>query len=369
MSRQCRRSHGVHPADYLSGDPRARGSSHGTVNRFTRPAGPDAAWLAAGRYTLAAIHSGPLRMDASLKQRLVGAAVLVALAVIFLPMLIGGPDSDTSTVGVSTDVPDRGDRQLETRELALVPPAPAASQDAIVDEDSSRVATVDMTGVPARVDALTGTPAASVTPAAVPAPASKPPVTPAPVAPAATGAPAPAASHPATTTAGRWAVNLGSYANAANATALVAQLRQQQLAAYTETVSLDGKSVQRVRLGPFAQRSEAESARLSVLKIRTDLPTGVISLEGENAPPAAKPAVAEGFAVQIGALRVRADAEDLRDRARAAGFSSYVERTDTAAGVLWRVRLGPELQRANAERLQGEAKAKLGVEANVVPHP
>ena len=311
-------------------------------------------------------------MDASLKQRLVGAAVLVALAVIFLPMLIGGPDGDTDSVTVPTDVPDRGDRQLETRELALVPPVPTPGQNAVVDEDPNRVAIVDMTAAPARVDALTGAAPGSEPPAVVPAISSAPAVAPSAPARAPADAPAPATSqpaHPIATAAGRWAVNLGSYANAANATALVTQLRQQQLAAYSETVSLDGKSVQRVRLGPFAQRSEAESARLSVLKIRTDLPTGVISLEGESAPPAAKPAVAEGFAVQIGALRERADAEALRDRARTAGFSSYVERTDTDAGVLWRVRIGPELQRANAERLQGEAKAKLGIDANVVAHP
>lgn len=317
-------------------------------------------------------------MDASLKQRLVGAAVLVALAVIFLPMLIGGPDGDTDTVRVPTDVPDRADRQLETRELALVPPVPTATQGAIADEDPNRVATVDMTAAPVRVDALADTPDANVTPAATP-PMSSPPTSSSPTSspPGAASAPDASASapeaakpaHPVATTAGRWAVNLGSYANAVNATALVTQLRQQKFAVYSETVSLDGKSVQRVRLGPFAQRSEAESARLSVLKIRTDLPTGVISLEGESTPPAAKPAVAEGFAVQIGALRVRADAEALRDRARAAGFSSYVERTDTDAGVLWRVRLGPELQRVNAERIQDEARTKLGVDANVVPHP
>lgn len=348
------------------------------VNRCTSPADPDAAGLLAGRYTLAAIDSGPLRMDASLKQRLVGAAVLVALAVIFLPMLIGGPDGDTDTVRVPTDVPDRADRQLETRELALVPPVPTAAQGAIADEDPNRVATVDMTAAPVRVDALADTPDANVTAAATP-PMSSPPTSSSPTSSPPGAASAPDASafapepakpaYPAATTAGRWAVNLGSYANAVNATALVAQLRQQKFAVYSETVSLDGKSVQRVRLGPFAQRSEAESARLSLLKVRTDLPTGVISLEGERVPPAAKPAVAEGFAVQIGALRVRADAEALRDRARAAGFSSYVERTDTDAGVLWRVRLGPELQRVNAEKIQDEARSKLGVDANVVPHP
>ena len=313
-------------------------------------------------------------MDTRLKQRLIGAAVLVALAVIFLPMLIGGPEPDAGTSTVPVDVPARDDRRFETRDLTLAPPAPVPAPpapDAAPVAPEDRVATVDTTGAPARIDAVSGAPvgtqAAPAPQAAAPTrrPVSRPTPDPAPAAP-----PAAPPDVPAATASGRWAVNLGSYANAANANALVAQLRQQRLPAYAEQVALNGKSAQRVRLGPFAQRSEAESARLSVQKSRSDLPTSIVSLEGERAPPpAARPAPAEGFAVQIGALRTEADANALRDRARAAGFASYVERTGTANGTLWRVRVGPELQRANADRLKGEVKAKLGIDGNVVPHP
>ena len=73
--------------------------------------------------------------------------------------------------------------------------------------------------------------------------------------------------------------------------------------------------------------------------------------------------------MQIGALRTEADANALRDRARAAGFATYVERTNTASGTFWRVRVGPELQRANADKLKREVRTKLGIDGNVVPHP
>lgn len=336
-------------------------------------------------------------MDANLKQRLVGAAVLVALAVIFLPMLIGGPDHETNGPQVSTDIPARGDRQLVTRELPLAPALPTVSTEvdtAVAAEN--RVATVDMMNAPARVDALSGNevnaasaasgdvvaPAGAVTNSGTPATPVPAPVatTPTSVAPAAVPpppastpvvapAPAPPPTLPAASANGNWAVNLGSYGNAANASALVSQLRGQKFDVYSEAINLDGKSVQRVRLGPYAGRAQAESARLSVLKLRSDLPTSVVSLEGEPASPTAKPAVAAGFAVQLGALATQADANALRDRARAAGFSSYVERVATGSGVLWRVRLGPELQRANAEKLKSDAKIKLGVDGNVVAHP
>lgn len=320
-------------------------------------------------------------MDTSLKQRLVGAAVLVALAVIFLPMLIGGPGSDTTASRVSTEIPDRDDRQFVRKELPLTPPAPVVPETR--QDDPDRVTTLDMTGEAPRRDALSGdvvgaaaseavrsgTVTSAPAPVVVPAATSKAPVATKPeVTPVAPAAPAPAAA-PATPATGSWAVNLGSYANAANATALVAQLRQRGLAVYSENVTLDGKAVQRVRLGPYAQRSEAESARLSLRRIRTDLPTSVVSLEGEAAPAVAKPAVAGGFAVQLGALSSQSDAEALRERARKAGFPAYVERVQISTGTLWRVRVGPELQRANAEQLRTRLKAELGLDGNVVPHP
>ena len=43
-------------------------------------------------------------METALKQRLVGAMVLVALAVIFLPMLIKGPAPESGVGDVSLDM-------------------------------------------------------------------------------------------------------------------------------------------------------------------------------------------------------------------------------------------------------------------------
>lgn len=308
-----------------------------------------------------------------MKQRLIGAAVLVALAVIFLPMLIGGPEPEPGSTAVPLGVPERDSRSFETRDLTLAPPAPQRPVPAEA-ADPDRIVTVDTTDAPTRLDAVSGAPVGTAAPApeSTPQP-SAPPVAPTPVAPAPAPASRPAAvpaeAAPAAT-AGRWAVNLGSYANAANASSLVTQLRGRRLPAYAESLNLDGKPVQRVRVGPYAQRSEAESARLTVLKIRSDVPTAIVSLDGEENPPAAaRPGVAEGFAVQVGAFRGEADANALRDRARAAGFSSYVERVGTASGTLWRVRLGPELQRERAEKLKVDAQTRLGLDGNVVPHP
>lgn len=58
-------------------------------------------------------------MDSALKQRLIGAGVLVLLAVIFLPMLVTGPapDSSKEMQGVPSDVPAVPDAQVDSREM------------------------------------------------------------------------------------------------------------------------------------------------------------------------------------------------------------------------------------------------------------
>ena len=308
-----------------------------------------------------------------MKPRLIGAAVLIALAVIFLPMLVDGPEPQGGTSSVPLDIPTPPERDFETRELPLTPAAPVAATTPPLSDDPNRVATVDVPHTP-REDAA---PEGDVVPAPV---TQAPPATPPAIPPAATAPPAAAVPQPATPPVapvaaspdGRYVVNLGSYANLANARALIASMKAAGLPAYGDDVQSAGNPALRVRLGPFAQRGEAESARLNALRVRKDLPTSVVALDGEPASTAAapvRPAVAAGFAVQIGALKSETDAIALRDRARGAGFTTYVERVNTEAGVLWRVRIGPEIQRANADRIKGEVKAKLQIDGNVVSHP
>ncbi|WP_313401664.1 SPOR domain-containing protein, partial [Stenotrophomonas sp.] len=88
------------------------------------------------------------------------------------------------------------------------------------------------------------------------------------------------------------------------------------------------------------------------------------------APAPAAPAASNvGFAVQLGAFGQAADANALRDRVRAAGFSAFVEQVRTDNGVLNRVRVGPVANRAAAEQLKAQVAAKVGVAGMVRPHP
>lgn len=354
-------------------------------------------------------------MDASLKQRLVGAAVLVALAVIFLPMLVKGPAPDSGVTGVSMKVPaePKPESGTVTQDLPLVVPgqAPAGG----------------VSGMPATLPVTPGEPAADNAPDA-----------------------APATTPLAAVAAGDYAVSFGNYASEADADKVIAALRAAGLPGYREPVTLAGKPAQRVRIGPFADRAVAESARLRAGQVRTDVDTRVVVLDAAAdapaattvttataapaapvpatparpevpaTPPAPKPAataaaapakavekaadkpadkpapkVAEkpaaaaspaqtpkaeppasapanpantGFVVQIGAFASAPDALAQRDALRKAGFNAFTDTVPGPNGTLTRVRVGPVLTRAEADALKARLKA-AGKDGMVRPHP
>lgn len=330
-------------------------------------------------------------MEPALKQRLIGATVLVALAVIFLPMLIKGPAPESGVSDVPLQLPDTPDGDYETRELPLVSPGEPAEGGALgLETGPDKLPTVD-------------------------ADAAKP-------------APADSGMMPAPTAGGSHAVTFGSYATAADAERVVSALIASQLPGYQEPVkTASGRTLYRVLIGPYSTQAIAESARLRASHVRDDVDAKVIVLDAReddgapaaasvsqpaplassavskpvalaDAPPASaarasdapkpaavtpkpvastavqvptpKPAASNvGFAVQLGAFSNAEEATRLRDRARAAGFSAFVESVRTDKGTLSRVRVGPVADRAAAERLQAQVAAKLGVSGIVRPHP
>jgi cell division septation protein DedD len=324
--------------------------------------------------------------------------VLVALAMIFLPMLLKGPDvAEPDAARVPLDMPAAPDQAFETREVPLTLPAPEVPEDGVLgtsprpsaSDDPNAVATVDQTDLPparvdvgpeaddgpvAAVDAATGLPdpAPAQEPETPPTPAPAPAPAPAPVAAAPTPAPA-AAPLPAATAGGRYVVNVGSFSNLANARALADKLRSRGLPLTSESVDVGGKPAMRLRVGPYGDRTAAEAARLRVETV-TGGSAAVVALDAAPtsapAPARASTAPTVGFAVQLGALSSEADANALRDRARAAGFIAFHQRVNTDRGAVWRVRVGPEADRAAAERLREDVRSKLSMpDAIVVPHP
>ncbi|WP_127167439.1 SPOR domain-containing protein, partial [Xanthomonas euvesicatoria] len=188
-------------------------------------------------------------MDTALKQRLIGAIVLVALAVIFLPMLVKGPAPSSGVADVPLEAPAApANGEFETRELPLVTPGNAPAGGAL-----------GMAGAPAPVQ---NSPDA----ADLAAPSSTP------------SAPEVAA--------GNYAVNFGAYATSADADAVIARLKQAQLPGFSEKTQINGRPAWRVRVGPYADQAQAESARLQAVKVRSDVNAQVVTLDANAAAPA-----------------------------------------------------------------------------------
>ena len=183
------------------------------------------------------------------------------------------------------------------------------------------------------------------------------------------------------------------------------KLRAVNLPVTTDRIALVSGSATRLRVGPYADRASAEAARLRAEGV-TGGTANVVVLDAKPAAPdqskvaasqpaaakapatavkpaasaakpatpatteTAKPAVsAAGFAVQLSAPSVEADAMALRDRARAAGFSSFVQKIETDTGTRFRVRVGPVADRSAAEALRDAANGKLGTKGIIVTNP
>ncbi|MGE7960330.1 SPOR domain-containing protein [Pseudomonas sp. NPDC089530] len=196
-------------------------------------------------------------LDNVYKQRMVGALVLVALAVIFLPMLFSREDEQRHVVVEAPAVPQTPAVTQVQVEPVVVPepqvlPQEPASSDEVVAQQAAPSA-----------------PIAPSAPVAPPVVASKPVAPPPAPAPAPKPAPAqPIAAAPAKpdTTTSRvdanglsvsWSVQLASLSSRESAESLQKTLRSQGYNAYIR--SADGKN--RVFVGPLIERAEAERLR------------------------------------------------------------------------------------------------------------
>lgn len=352
-----------------------------------------------------------------MKTRLLGAAVLFVLAAIFLPMIFSGksptPGEDQS---VSLAIPPAPDRDLQTRTMSLTRDAAGSSAPAIAGSaapgqhsgtvvtpgSGSQLATVNIASQrPGDVGSDAGAvqkaasdaasagavttgsgaspsqpvipvqpkPDARVTPAK---PIAKAVVQTKPVvAPAQAAMPAEAAANSGGSS---YTINLSAYASSAGAANLERRVRALGYPVAGRPLTQAGQQRTLVMAGPFATRTAAEAARLKIIQSIPGVPA---RLEQGASDASAAPAAASspgkpqagGWAVQLAAMSSQADANALRDKLRAAGFDGFVDSVVSGGKRLWRVRAGPQTQRADAQRVHDQIQTKLGINGNIVPVP
>jgi len=183
-------------------------------------------------------------MDFLLKQRLVGAIVLVALGVIFIPVLLEGPKQ--TLVPEMEALPEPIDRQLSKPLGAF--PAP----DAIPAEPEESIVLADPEPEPEPADETRlEEPSTPVQPVSQPEPLSPPP--------------APEEKPLKPGPLGSWVLQAGSFSSEQNALRLRDKLREAGFVTQVEKARIGGKSHYRVRVGPFLERTDAEKSRKQLL--------------------------------------------------------------------------------------------------------
>ncbi|NMX67196.1 SPOR domain-containing protein [Pseudomonas sp. WS 5111] len=195
-------------------------------------------------------------LDSAYKQRMVGALVLVALAVIFLPMLFSRQDEQRQVTVEAPAAPQAPVMPQVQVEPVVVPEPQALPEEEPVPTDTE-IAEQQAPSAPIQPSVPVVKPAPAPVVAAkpaTPAPAPKP-VAPQPAAP---GKPDVGQSRidpnglPIS-----WSVQVASLSNRESAEALQKTLRSQGYNAYIRTA--DGKN--RVFVGPLIERAEADRLR------------------------------------------------------------------------------------------------------------
>jgi DedD protein len=174
-------------------------------------------------------------MDRTIKERLVGAIVLVVLAVLVVPVFLDGPPQESEVIVETLALPGQEGQVTERKTIVLernrsepVPasangaePKPVAAEPEVIAEPPVKV-------VNKPVDKADEKPAET------------------PVVPTATEG-------------GLWAVQLGSFSNHENARKMGDELRKANYAAFeSKLVTADGEQL-RVRVGPVESREAAEA--------------------------------------------------------------------------------------------------------------
>lgn len=216
-------------------------------------------------------------MERALKERIIGASVLVVVVVLVVPVFLDGPPEDGEVVSRQVSLPGQNAQNTQTVVLdrdrdepvpaaATMTPTPAPVRETQREAVQANAGGADGVGSDNVGSGNVGSEntggndtgsvenggdeqAVAAAPARQVAPAESRPDRNTIV----------AANNAATSTTGMWAVQLGSFSNRENAERLAADLRKQGFAAFLSGLATGSGQLHRVRIGPQKDRDDAEA--------------------------------------------------------------------------------------------------------------
>ncbi len=290
-------------------------------------------------------------MDKALKQRLVGASVLILLAVIVLPMLLSGQPASQQATRTIEVPPKPSELSFETRRF------PVGEQDRetpSVVEPAPRQETMEPAPVPFEPPA--GQRDSTTPPAESP---SDRPVEPASA--------EPRAAAEGEIRPGRYLVQVASFSTTANANRLAARLREDGMPVLIDNVETAAGRLHRVRVGPYDEEAGANDAVAELRARIPDLNPRVLDLRPDESAPVTEPDdPLVRWVVQAGSFAATDNAGNLVARLRAAGYTAYVATVNDASGTVYKVRVGPLIERQSAVELAARLREEMQIEGLIM---
>lgn len=207
-----------------------------------------------------------MTMDVQLKERLVGAGVLVLCAVLFIPMVLDGPNPDRQ-VSQPVELPAADESERRTVRIDLQSGGTTArdasangfEEPAAIDltpaQEAKQAATLEQPEIPV-VRAEKPAAETAKTQDEVSAAERK-------------------AAAPASTRIAPWTVQVGSFSQSDNAEALAAKLRGLEFPAYVSRFRDGNRTHYRVRVGGFPSRDAAQ-IRAQEIRAKTGEPASPV---------------------------------------------------------------------------------------------
>lgn len=255
-------------------------------------------------------------MTALLKQRLVGAIVLISLAIIFIPMLLTGK-GELTTGEVPTNIPPKP--LYEIQAPAVLPLEQKSSPELVVEP------------LPDTAVAKPGQPKFTEPPASTAA-----------------------------------AEDMGKSASGdkAQTPAPAGEAKSEKnVAALAEPAGIEAKKTETVQAAPSQPVTQPATTTQQVTKKPQPTP------EEKVATAPKKPPIVSGWVVQLGSFSKEKNAIRLRDSLRKNGHASFVEAYERAGKTSYRVRVGPELTKELAEELKKQLKQETKLDGLVMAFP
>jgi DedD protein len=331
-------------------------------------------------------------MDKVLKQRLIGASILIALAVIFLPMLFDAPDDERQSREMAIELPQPTGERAPVRRMPLDPDqarrVPAESVARPADDPAEDDEPLDWgdepvtPSEPARTtESIVAEIEAQMEPRTRPrddepraAEPDSEPVEPFEEEIRVLAEPEPEpevyvddpAGPEIADAEGGWVVQVASFSAEASADRMVERLTSLGHVAGIDSFVRGDTRLHRVRVGPYASREDADRSRDQIA--RTVAGVDPIVQTGPAPTTTAQPA-REAYVVQVGSFASRNNAERLLGQLEADRFEAFIHEDQTGSRTIWRVRVGPAGSRQGAEQIMAELAERSRLEGMVVSHP